>query len=261
MANPPRLQLLHCLHATSSGGVSLFSDTLAAANAIRNSSPAEEFSALTSFPVPYHYRNAGQHYRSARPTIELGVAPLDFDLGDTYESYSNKSNAIPTTPSFNSATLASSKAATTTTTTTATAKDDSLLISHTNYSPPFQAPFYSPSTTTYFATDSSIPSSSSPLSASSSSLSPVRHPTDLRAYHKSLKSFTALLEHPSSIYKHRLAEGELVIFDNRRVAHARTAFEVGIGERWLKGAYVDGDVWVSRWRGLKEKLSRGREER
>lgn len=52
------------------------------------------------------------------------------------------------------------------------------------------------------------------------------------------------------MYEHRLAEGELVIFDNRRVAHARTAFEAGIGERWLKGAYVDGDVWVSRWRGL-----------
>ena len=44
-----------------------------------------------------------------------------------------------------------------------------------------------------------------------------------------------------------------MIFDNRRVLHARRAFDATKGERWLKGAYVDDDVFFSKLRVLQER--------
>ena len=95
-------------------------------------------------------------------------------------------------------------------------------VSNINYSPPFQAPF---------------PNSSFAL----------------QTYHRLIKPFAEHIESPESLFEHRLSEGECVIFDNRRVLHARRAFDASVGERWLKGAYVDGDVFWSRWRVLTER--------
>jgi gamma-butyrobetaine dioxygenase len=39
------------------------------------------------------------------------------------------------------------------------------------------------------------------------------------------------------------------------VLHARRAFDATKGERWLKGAYVDDDVFFSKLRVLEEKLT------
>jgi gamma-butyrobetaine dioxygenase len=69
---------------------------------------------------------------------------------------------------------------------------------------------------------------------------------NFRLYTTGLKEFAARIEAPKNIYEYRLNEGECVIFDNTRVLHARTAFDISSGERWLKGAYLDGDVWRSR---------------
>ncbi|GAA5820746.1 hypothetical protein JCM11251_003137 [Rhodosporidiobolus azoricus] len=69
-------------------------------------------------------------------------------------------------------------------------------------------------------------------------------------------------------WEHQLQPGECVIFDNRRVLHARTGFEFDLaaaekegegGEkplRWLKGAYMDGDEVLSRLRVLREERRR-----
>ena len=76
-----------------------------------------------------------------------------------------------------------------------------------------------------------------------------------------------------------MEEGDLVLFDNRRVLHARRAFrdlteeeraERGVkvveGEpsRWLKGCYLDGEVVWDKLTTLSRKLqskSRGAWER
>jgi len=50
-----------------------------------------------------------------------------------------------------------------------------------------------------------------------------------------------------------MQEGDCVIFNNRRVLHGRREFDAKEGERWLKGTYVDTDVFMSRWRVLHEK--------
>lgn len=73
-----------------------------------------------------------------------------------------------------------------------------------------------------------------------------------RSYAGALKELAARIEAPENIYEYRLKEGECVIFANRRVLHARTAFDISSGERWLKGAYLDGDVWSSRHKVLEK---------
>ena len=105
-----------------------------------------------------------------------------------------------------------------------------------SYSPPFQAPF------------------------------PLNTPHE---FYDALAHFAALVEAPAAVYSHRLEEGEVVVFDNRRVLHGRTAFEgrelAGMGDRetsgelsrWLKGCYFEGDVMSSHGRMLRSKVACG----
>ncbi|KAA1475250.1 Clavaminate synthase-like protein [Dentipellis sp. KUC8613] len=104
-------------------------------------------------------------------------------------------------------------------------------IAHVNYSPPFQAPL-------------------------------PRGTPD--AFYDALGAFAALLEAPGATFEYTLKEGDAVLFDNRSVLHARTAFsdpEVLVDEkgeqrtnRWLKGCYFEGDDLADRGRVLREKL-------
>ncbi|KAF1986260.1 Clavaminate synthase-like protein [Aulographum hederae CBS 113979] len=87
-----------------------------------------------------------------------------------------------------------------------------------NWSPPFQAPFRT-------------------------SVSGSRG--DMSAYHAAAAAFDTLLNAPENLYEYRMREGDCVIFDNRRTLHARRAFDASTGERWLKGAYLDDDVFRS----------------
>ncbi len=90
-------------------------------------------------------------------------------------------------------------------------------IQYINYSPPFQRPF--------------------PLTTS-------------LAVWKALRRFSTLLESPEARFEYLLREGDAIIFDNRRILHARTSFE-GEGEaamRWLKGCYLETDPLLDRFR-------------
>lgn len=89
-------------------------------------------------------------------------------------------------------------------------------IKHINYSPPFQGPFETGKEElgTRWA---------------------QRAKTLIRAF----KRFAQKVEEPSRIFELKLNPGECVIFENRRVLHARRAFDTTSGERWLAGAYVD----------------------
>lgn len=105
-------------------------------------------------------------------------------------------------------------------------------IKYINYSPPFQAPL------------------------------PPSTPTE---FYSALERFVAYLDDPSSQFEYTLREGDAVLFDNRRVLHARTAFQdpaeseatVSVDDttsRWLKGCYIEADTVLSRGRVLREKL-------
>lgn len=96
-----------------------------------------------------------------------------------------------------------------------------------NYSPPFQAPL----------------------------------PPDIdQSFYASLGRFAKLLDSPESTFRYTLEEGDAVLFDNRRVLHARTAFtdlqhQLTGPNRWLKGCYIEGDSLWDRGRVLRDKMT------
>ena len=104
-------------------------------------------------------------------------------------------------------------------------------ISHINYSPPFQAPL------------------------------PLNTPKE---FYVAFRRFAELLNDPKNTFEYTLREGDAVVFDNRRVLHARTAFSDKPGSkdadgepnRWLKGCYLEADAVLDRVRVLKTKLDR-----
>ena len=73
------------------------------------------------------------------------------------------------------------------------------------------------------------------------------------AYFKLIK----MLRAPENTVDHKLKPGELLVMDNDRLAHGRTAFSGDReGDRWLEGGYVDWDLLHSRLRVLSKKLSK-----
>lgn len=103
-------------------------------------------------------------------------------------------------------------------------------IAHINYSPPFQAP---------------LPLSTPP------------------AFYSALSRFVDVLERPTLRFEYLLREGDAVLFDNRRVLHARMAFKDrdnnpgsnASPNRWLKGCYLEADAVLDRGRVLRERLT------
>lgn len=99
-----------------------------------------------------------------------------------------------------------------------------------NYSPPFQAP---------------MPLHSTPPE-----------------FYPALQKFAALLRRPEGRYEFLLQEGDIMIFDNRRVLHARKAFTEhttgkelpGESNRWLKGCYTEADAVLDRARVLRTRF-------
>jgi hypothetical protein len=68
----------------------------------------------------------------------------------------------------------------------------------------------------------------------------VRGRQDDERFYRSMAAFEAAINRPQAQYEYTMAEGDLMLFDNRRVLHARRAFESG--ERWLKGCYIEGEA-------------------
>ncbi|OKL58488.1 hypothetical protein UA08_05993 [Talaromyces atroroseus] len=95
-------------------------------------------------------------------------------------------------------------------------------LSYVNYSPPFQGPFHINSGEAISWTDR------------------------MKEFISAVIQFENRIHDPSRIFELKLKPGQCVIFENRRVLHARRAFDTTAGERWLAGAYVDEDAVHSR---------------
>lgn len=82
----------------------------------------------------------------------------------------------------------------------------------------------------------------------------IRGYADLK---RAMSHFVKLMESQHSVFQLKLNPGECVIFNNRRIVHARNKFNTSTGSRWLAGAYVDEDALLSRYAvcGEKEKIS------
>ena len=77
-------------------------------------------------------------------------------------------------------------------------------------------------------------------------------------FYTALGAFAEMLEDPAARFEYLLKEGDAVLFDNRRVLHARTAFTEREAEsneeeanRWLKGCYLEADAVLDRGRVLR----------
>ncbi|MEP0072076.1 MAG: TauD/TfdA family dioxygenase [Marinomonas sp.] len=83
----------------------------------------------------------------------------------------------------------------------------------------------------------------------------IRGPIDVPAHqtmaiYKAYQCFIRLTREPAFQLFFRLTAGEMVVFDNRRVLHARNAFDLKTGMRQLQGCYIDRDEFLSRIRIL-----------
>lgn len=63
----------------------------------------------------------------------------------------------------------------------------------------------------------------------------------LRHYHKARQRLGQLFSDPAYELRFRLDAGELMLFDNSRVLHGRTAYDPSEGHRHLQGCYIDLD--------------------
>ncbi|KAH0429055.1 hypothetical protein CcaCcLH18_08682 [Colletotrichum camelliae] len=73
LESPPRIQLLHCLENSCSGGESIFSDAFFAARRMRELCAPWKLNALKALcevKVPYHYSKNGFFYRQERPVFK-----------------------------------------------------------------------------------------------------------------------------------------------------------------------------------------------
>lgn len=69
-------------------------------------------------------------------------------------------------------------------------------------------------------------------------------PAQVENFFAAYRRFATDLQDAAGAVRLRLAPGELVVFNNRRVLHGREAFELTAadGDRWLQGCYIDLDA-------------------
>lgn len=65
-------------------------------------------------------------------------------------------------------------------------------------------------------------------------------PAVIKPFYRAYRHYARILERPELKLTFRLNPGDLMVFDNTRIMHARTGYQAG-GERHLQGAYADLD--------------------
>ena len=74
--------------------------------------------------------------------------------------------------------------------------------------------------------------------------------------YQALSDFYRVLTSTERRFEYVLKPGEMVIFDNHQVLHARHAFDPEAGERWLQQLSVDREEFHNRLRQLADQLGR-----
>ncbi|SFL42452.1 2-trimethylaminoethylphosphonate dioxygenase [Shimia aestuarii] len=72
---------------------------------------------------------------------------------------------------------------------------------------------------------------------------------DMETYYAAYRRFGELVDDPANQITFKMVPGDCVLFDNRRLLHARTGYS-GSGSRWLQGCYADMDGLLSTWAAL-----------
>ena len=85
----------------------------------------------------------------------------------------------------------------------------------------------------------------------------VNAPSELvyKAY-QALFQLTNELHARENEFHWKLREGDILIFNNKRVLHGRKAYDPSAASRCLEGAYLDWDEVLSKYRVLRKQSSR-----
>ncbi|MGB8692310.1 MAG: TauD/TfdA family dioxygenase [Steroidobacteraceae bacterium] len=87
------------------------------------------------------------------------------------------------------------------------------------------------------------------------SIAPLRLAADAtRAFYSAYRRFALLLREPRFQLRFRLRDGDLVVFDNQRILHGRTAFSSASQLRHLRGCYLTRDSVYSETALLRREL-------
>ncbi len=79
---------------------------------------------------------------------------------------------------------------------------------------------------------------------------PLMDETTTRTFHRARRRLGELFSHPLQRLAFPLQAGELMMFDNNRLLHGRTAYDPNEGRRHLQGCYIDRDGPAGRYRAL-----------
>ena len=85
---------------------------------------------------------------------------------------------------------------------------------------------------------------------------PLMSEDDTRRYHRARKRMAELFDDDAYALRFKLEPGQMMMFDNNRVLHGRTAFNPAEGHRQLQGCYIDRDAPRSLYRVLHRSLHR-----
>ena len=84
---------------------------------------------------------------------------------------------------------------------------------------------------------------------------PLMSEDDTRRYHRARKRMGELFDDDAYALRFRLEPGQMMVFDNTRGLHGRTAFNPAEGHRQLQGCYIDRDGPRSLYRVLHRQLN------
>lgn len=224
MEQPPHLQFLHCIRSSAVGGASLFTDSFKAVTELF-SKDEDAFCELEKRLITFHYDHIDSHYyQQSRPLIEL--APLRFGNRGfpNYKGFRAIATKINTDPRLQKMFKL----------------EDHL--EAVSWAPPFQAPFQTWNSHLY-----------GPWQNLTAELE-----NHVRYWYPAARKFNDIIHREENIHERMMKPGECVLFDNRRVLHARRAFEVADAgkERWLRGAYLDKDPFMSKLRVLANRFEK-----
>ncbi|KAI6786019.1 Clavaminate synthase-like protein [Emericellopsis cladophorae] len=226
-AQPPHIQLLHCIQSASTGGASVFADAYKAAVDLFHED-IDAFETLTTVPVNYHYNHPNSNvYRTTKPVIGLRPLRIGHSTYTDLRTYIRDRKALGAAGGGPEST------------------QDILVdcLDKINWGPPFLAPFSLHEHA--MEQDDNIGQDALPVLNSK-----------VERWHGAAQKFNALLQRPEYLYERKMGPGDCVLFDNTRTLHSRRAFDgADIGKpRWLRGTYVDKDPFYSKLRVLRNKF-------
>ena len=83
---------------------------------------------------------------------------------------------------------------------------------------------------------------------------PAIEKNKLKKFYKARKLISNLYASKKFEIRFKLEKGDLLMMDNHRLLHGRTAYDPGEGKRYLKGCYIDHDSTEGKLRYLERKF-------